>query len=142
MVAGWPARTQAGPVDKALLEQASTAMAAVAAPSTDVVAILGSPTGSGSHRMGDGGLAVTRFRAGRPSTVVFAQAALTGLSSAALHSPAAHELAHLSGRDCSLMLTGRHRSSTELGTTSSDGARGHHSSISLGASINTLFAGD
>jgi Zn-dependent protease with chaperone function len=47
--------------------------------------------------VGDGGLAVTRFRAGRPATVVFAQAALTGLSGAALQSLAAH--AHVIRRD-------------------------------------------
>lgn len=35
---------------------------------------------------------MTRFRAGRPATVVFAQAALTGLSWAAAQSVAAHEL--------------------------------------------------
>jgi Zn-dependent protease with chaperone function len=102
--AGWRAHARAGAVDEALLEEAATAMAAVAAaagvapPATDVVAILGAPTGSGPHPMGDGGLAVTRFRAGRAATVVFAQAALTGLSSAALHSLAAHELAHVIGR--------------------------------------------
>lgn len=37
---------------------------------------------------------MTRFRAGRP-IVVFAQAALTGLSPAAVQSLAAHELAHV-----------------------------------------------
>ena len=48
---------------------------------------------------GDGGLAVTRFRVGRPPTVVFATAALTGLSPAAVHSLAAHELAHVIRRE-------------------------------------------
>ena len=90
----------AAPVDDALQQRAETAMAVVAqlanvaAPATDVVAVLGSPAGGPERGVGDGGLAVTRFRGGRP-TVVFAQAALTGLSPAAVRSLAAHELAHV-----------------------------------------------
>ena len=98
---GQRTRRAAAPVDDAALQQrAVTAMAAVAqlanvaAPATDVVAVLGAPTGAPERGVGDGGLAVTRFRAGRP-TVVFAQAALTGLSPAAVQSLAAHELAHV-----------------------------------------------
>lgn len=73
--------------------------AKVAAPATDVVAILGAPTGDADRGVGDGGLAVTRFRAGHPATVVFAQVALAGLSCAAVESLAAHELAHVIRRD-------------------------------------------
>ncbi|QWF22331.1 hypothetical protein KM427_00825 [Nocardioides sp. LMS-CY] len=62
------------------------------------IAYLGAPTGDDARPVGDGGLAVTRFRAGRP-TVVFAQAALTGLSPAAVQSLAAHELAHVIRRE-------------------------------------------
>ncbi|MGK2875311.1 MAG: hypothetical protein ACSLEW_06675 [Nocardioides sp.] len=86
------------PVDQALQQRAAAAMAAVAelaniaAPVTDVVAILGAPTGDADRVVGDGGLAVTRFRAGHPATVVFARAALTGLSCAAVQSLAAHDL--------------------------------------------------
>ena len=93
------------PADQALQQRAAAAMAAVAerakvaAPATDVVAILGAPTGDGDRGVGDGGLAVTRFRAGQPATVVFAQVALTGLSCAAVESLAAHELAHVIRRD-------------------------------------------
>lgn len=81
----------------ALQDQAAGAMAAVpplvdlTPPATDVVAYLGAPTGDDVRPVGDGGLAVTRFRAGRP-TVVFAQAALTNLSPAAVQSLAAHDL--------------------------------------------------
>lgn len=67
-------------------------LANVASPTTDVVAYLGTPTGDDAGTAGDGGLAVTRFRAGRPATV-FAQAALTGLSWTAAQSLAAHDLA-------------------------------------------------
>ncbi len=42
---------------------------------------------------------MTRFRVGHPATVVFAQAALTGLSRSALHSLAAHELGHVLRRE-------------------------------------------
>ena len=102
---GWRSRRDAEPVDQALQQRADAAMAAVAeranvaAPATDVVAILGVPTGDADHVVGDGGLAVTRFRAGQPATVVFAQVALTGLSCAAVESLAAHELAHVIRRD-------------------------------------------
>ena len=102
---GWRTRRAAEPVDQALQQRAAAAMAAVAeratvaAPATDVVAILGAPTGDADRGVGDGGLAVTRFRAGHPATVVFAQVALTGLSCAALESLAAHELAHVIRRD-------------------------------------------
>ncbi|GAA3519121.1 M48 family metalloprotease [Nocardioides daeguensis] len=98
---GWRTRRAAEPVDQALQERAAAAMAAVAeranaaAPATDVVAILGAPTGAADRGVGDGGLAVTRFRAGHTATVVFAQVALTGLSCAAVQSLAAHELAHV-----------------------------------------------
>ena len=98
---GWRTRRAAEPVDESLQQRAAAAMAAVAelanvaAPATDVVTILGAPTGDGERAVGDGGLAVTRFRAGHPPTVVFAQAALTGLSRAAVQSLAAHELAHV-----------------------------------------------
>ncbi|GAA1130320.1 M48 family metalloprotease [Nocardioides aquiterrae] len=98
---GWRTRRAAEPVDQALQQRAAAAMAAVAeranvaAPATDVVAILGAPTGAADHVVGDGGLAVTRFRRGQPATVVFAQVALTGLSCAAVESLAAHELAHV-----------------------------------------------
>ena len=93
---GWRTRRAAEPVDQALQQRAAAAMAAVAelaniaAPVTDVVAILGAPTGDADRVVGDGGLAVTRFRAGHPATVVFARAALTGLSCAAVQSLAAH----------------------------------------------------
>ena len=95
-----PDKDDGGPVDVAdLREQAAAAMTAVssharaATPAVDVVEILGAPVhGNGGPVTGDGGLAVTRFRVGRPPTVVFAAAALTGLSPAALHSLAAHEL--------------------------------------------------
>jgi hypothetical protein len=68
---------------------AVAALANVAPPATDVVAYLGTPTGDDASPAGDGGLAVTRFRAGHPATVVFAQAALAGLSRTALQSLAA-----------------------------------------------------
>ncbi|MBS42564.1 MAG: hypothetical protein CMH83_05230 [Nocardioides sp.] len=103
--ASWRARSHVAPVDEALQAQAAAAMAAVAAranvvpPATDVVAYLGTPTGDDDRPAGDGGLAVTRFRAGHPATVVFAQAALTGLSRSALHSLAAHELGHVVRRE-------------------------------------------
>jgi Zn-dependent protease with chaperone function len=102
---GWRTRRAAEPVDQALQQQAAAAMAAVAelaniaAPATDVVAILGAPTGDADRVVGDGGLAVTRFRSGHPATVVFARAALTRLSCAAVQSLAAHELAHVIRRD-------------------------------------------
>lgn len=89
-----------------LRQLATTAMTAVAssagvtAPAVDVVAVLGVPiANSGEPVAGDGGLAVTRFRVGRPPTVVFASAALTGLSPAAVRSLAAHELAHVIRRE-------------------------------------------
>jgi cytochrome c553 len=95
--AAWRARTETVSVDDALRAKATTAMSAAAAaaglapPTTDAVAILGSPTGTGQpHAVGTGGLAVTRFRRGRPPTVVFTQASLTGLSDAALQNLAAH----------------------------------------------------
>lgn len=102
-----PDKDDGGPVDVAdLREQAAAAMTAVssharaATPAVDVVEILGAPVhGNGGPVTGDGGLAVTRFRVGRPPTVVFAAAALTGLSPAALHSLAAHELAHVIRRE-------------------------------------------
>ena len=100
----WRTRRHPEPVDAALPDQAAAAMAAVAAlanvtpPATDVVAYLGAPTGDDARPVGDGGLAVTRFRAGHP-TVVFAQAALTSLSPAAVQSLAAHELAHVIRRE-------------------------------------------
>lgn len=79
-----------------LREQAAAAMTAVAShagaatPAVDVVEVLGAPVHSSAGPVtGDGGLAVTRFRIGRPPTVVFATAALTGLSPVALHSLAA-----------------------------------------------------
>ncbi|MFJ9314215.1 M48 family metalloprotease [Pimelobacter simplex] len=102
---GWRTRRAAEPVDQVLQQRAAAAMAAVAerakvaAPATDVVAILGAPAGDADRCVGDGGLAVTRFRAGQPATVVFAQVALTGLSCAAVESLAAHELAHVLRRD-------------------------------------------
>ena len=91
--ASWRTRGHAGPVDDVLQDHAATAMAAVAAlanvtpPATHVVAYIGTPTGDDARTVGDGGLAVTRFRAGHPATVVFAQAALTGLSPAAGRRP-------------------------------------------------------
>ncbi|QSR24109.1 hypothetical protein CFH99_00525 [Nocardioides aromaticivorans] len=97
---GQRTRRAAAPIDTALQQRAVTAMADVAqlanvaAPTTDVVAILGAPTGAPERGLGDGGLAVTRFRDGYP-TVVFTQAALTELSPAAVQSLAAHELAHV-----------------------------------------------
>lgn len=82
-----------------LRQLAATAMTAVAssagvtAPAVDVVAVLGVPIANSAEPVtGDGGLAVTRFRVGRPPTVVFASAALTGLSPAAVRSLAAHDL--------------------------------------------------
>lgn len=101
----WRTRSHAGPVDDVLQSQAAAAITAVAAlanvppPATDVVAYLGAPAGDDARPVGDGGLAVTRFRAGHPATVVFAQAALTGLSRVALQSLAAHELAHVIRRE-------------------------------------------
>ena len=103
--ASWRTRSHAGPADEVLQNQAATAMAAVATlakvtpPATHVVAYLGAPTGDDARPVGDGGLAVTRFRAGHPAAVVFAQAALTGLSPAAVQSLAAHELAHVIRRE-------------------------------------------
>lgn len=103
--ASWRTRGHAGPIDDVLQDHAATAMAAVAAlanvtpPATHVVAYIGTPTGDDARTVGDGGLAVTRFRAGHPATVVFAQAALTGLSPAAVQSLAAHELAHVIRRE-------------------------------------------
>ena len=94
---GWRSRRAAERVDQELQQRAAAAMAAVAeranvaAPATDVVAILGAPTGAPERVVGDGGLAVTRFRAGHPATVVFARAAITGLSCAAVQSLAAHD---------------------------------------------------
>lgn len=89
-----------------LRHRAAAAMTAVASrarvrtPAVDVVELLGAPlTSSGGPVTGDGGLAATRFPFGRPPTVVFAAAALTGLSPAALHSLAAHELAHVIRRE-------------------------------------------
>lgn len=105
LFANWRTRRHAEPVDDALQRRAAAAMAAVAAlanvapPATDVVAYLGTPTGDDAGTAGDGGLAVTRFRAGHPATVVFAQAALTSLSWAAAQSLAAHELAHVIRRE-------------------------------------------
>ena len=102
---GWRTLRAAEPVDQALQQRAAAAIAAVAelaniaAPATDVVAIIGAPTGAPERVVGDGGLAVTRFRAGRPATVVFARAAITGLSCAAVQSLAAHELGHVIRRD-------------------------------------------
>lgn len=100
--AAWRARMETVSVDDALRAKATAATntvaaaAGVATPATEVVAILGSPTGTDQpHAVGTGGLAVTRFRRGRPPTVVFTQASLTGLSDAALQSLAAHELAHV-----------------------------------------------
>lgn len=103
--ASWRTRSHADPVDERLQARAAAAMAAVAAlanvapPAADVVAYLGTPTGDDARPAGDGGLAVTRFRAGHPATVVFAQAALTGLSRPALQSLAAHELGHVVRRE-------------------------------------------
>lgn len=103
--ASWRTRSRTEPVDDVLQDQAATAMAAAAAlanvtpPATHVVAYLGTPTGDDDRPVGDGGLAVTRIRAGRPATVVFAQAALTGLSPAAVQALAAHELAHVIRRE-------------------------------------------
>jgi Zn-dependent protease with chaperone function len=103
--ANWRPGSQPDPVDEVLQAQAAAAMATVAAaahvapPATDVVAYLGTPTGDDARPAGDGGLAVTRFRAGHPATVVFAQAALTGLSRSALQSLAAHELGHVVRRE-------------------------------------------
>jgi Zn-dependent protease with chaperone function len=108
LFASWRTRRHAEPVDDALPLRAAEAMAAVAAlanvapPGTDVVAYLGTPRGDDAGTAGtagDGGLAVTRFRVGWPATVVFAQAALTGLSWAAAQSLAAHELAHVIRRE-------------------------------------------
>lgn len=102
---GWRSRRAAERVDQELQQRAAAAMAAVAeranvaAPATDVVAILGAPTGAPERVVGDGGLAVTRFRAGHPATVVFARAAITGLTCAAVQSLAAHERAHVIRRD-------------------------------------------
>ncbi|MBM0128083.1 M48 family metalloprotease [Pimelobacter simplex] len=102
--ASWRASRHPEPVDAALQGRAVAAMAAAAAlanvtpPATDVVAYLGAPTGDDARPVGDGGLAVTRFRAGHP-TVVFAQSALTSLSPAAVQSLAAHELAHVIRRE-------------------------------------------
>lgn len=96
--AGRRTRRHAELVDATLQGQAAAVIAAVAAlanvapPATDVVAYLGAPTGDDTRPVGDGGLAVTRFRARRRPTVVFAQAALTGLSRAAVQSLAAHDL--------------------------------------------------
>ena len=101
----WRTRSHAEPVDEVLQAQAAAAIAAVAAraniapPATNVVAYLGTPTGADARPAGDGGLAVTRFRAGRRATVVFAQAALTGLSRGALQGLAAHELGHVVRRE-------------------------------------------
>lgn len=103
--AGRRTRRHAELVDATLQGQAAAVIAAVAAlanvapPATDVVAYLGAPTGDDTRPVGDGGLAVTRFRARRRPTVVFAQAALTGLSRAAVQSLAAHELAHVIRRE-------------------------------------------
>ncbi|WP_341925154.1 M48 family metalloprotease [Nocardioides psychrotolerans] len=106
--------------------------ASVAAPAVDVVTVLGVPlANSGGPVTGDGGLAVTRFRVGHAPTVVFATAALTGLSPAAVHSLAAHELAHVIRRERSsaagryawlagylvLMGTGASLGVTALGTS-------------------------
>lgn len=102
---GWRARATAVADEQPLQQRAAAAMAAAAAlanvttPGTDVVAVLGTPTGDGPPVVGDGGLAVTRFRVGRPPTVVFARAALTELSPAAVRSLAAHELAHVIRRE-------------------------------------------
>lgn len=102
----WRASGQTSPVDVVLQQRAAAAIAAVAAvanvppPATDVVAILGAPVaGEADGTVGDGGLAVTRFRAGRPPTVVFARAALTGFSAGAVQSLAAHELGHVIRRE-------------------------------------------
>lgn len=103
--ASWRKRSHAALADEGLQDKAAAAMAAAAAlanvapPATDVVAYLGTPTGDDARPAGDGGLAVTRFRSGHPATVVFAQAALTGLSPTALQSLAAHELGHVVRRE-------------------------------------------
>lgn len=94
------ARRSAQPVDAALSERAAAviddlaAWAGVTAPPVRVVPLLGVPLRSDSG-VGVGGLAVTRALPGQPVEVVFAAAAITRLSSAALGSLAAHELAHV-----------------------------------------------
>jgi Zn-dependent protease with chaperone function len=101
---GRRARRRPDAVDPALQQHAAAAMRTVAQlanvdpPRTQVVALLGASRGTGEVIVGDGGLAVTRFRPGQPPTVVFAQAALTDLTPAALRSLAAHELAHVIDR--------------------------------------------
>lgn len=102
--AGRRARRRPGAVDPALQQHAAAAMRTVAQlanvdpPRTQVVAVLGASRSMGDVIVGDGGLAVTRLLPRQPATVVFAQAALTDLTPAALRSLAAHELAHVIGR--------------------------------------------
>lgn len=95
-------RLQPEPADEELLERAAAAVerisrrAGVVAPEVLVVSLLGRPfPGPQRRSLGTGGLAVTRFIPRRPISVVFARAAVTDLSRAALDSLAAHELGHV-----------------------------------------------
>ena len=89
------------PLDEQLCGRAAAAVermcqrAGVAAPTAVVVPLLGRPFPGAQPRLGTGGLAVTRFRPGRPVGVVFARAALTELSDPALDNLVGHELAHV-----------------------------------------------
>lgn len=94
-------RAAAAPVDDHARRRAAAVMAQVAGrvavvpPEVEVVPVLGVPIAGDHHGVGTGGLAVTRLRLWGPITVIYAEAALTSLSEAALESLTAHELAHV-----------------------------------------------
>ena len=98
----WPAED---PRDiDGLREQATTAMAAVAsragvtAPAVDVVTLLGAPLTTSGGPATVGWSSRGSASAG-PPTLVFASAALTGLSPAGVRSLASHEVAHVIRRE-------------------------------------------
>lgn len=90
------------PADSQLVARATAAVgrmsarAGIATPTVDVVPLLGRPVPAPQRRsVGTGGLAVTRFTPRRPIGILFARAALTDLSDAALNNLVAHELGHV-----------------------------------------------
>ena len=95
-------RLQPESADEELLERAVAVVerissrAGVDAPAVLVVPLLGRPfPGPQRRSVGTGGLAVTRFTPRQQIRVVFARAAVTDLSTAALANLVAHELGHV-----------------------------------------------
>ena len=95
-------RLQPEPAAEELLVRAAATVerisrrAGVVAPAVVMVALLGRPfQGPQRRSVGTGGLAVTRFTPRRPISIVFARAALTDLSRAALDNLVAHDLGHV-----------------------------------------------